>query len=98
MEDEREPGLDFSLCFVYGSRPWGAAALLLCLFILLLKCLNVRWFPLPSSQSTNFATEFLCQKIAHDKWLNFYSLLQDDRMLLWLKMLEWVLFHTHMEQ
>ncbi len=33
VEDERGPGLDFSLCFVCGSRPWGAAALLLCLFI-----------------------------------------------------------------
>ncbi len=26
MEDERGPGLDFSLCFVCGSRPRGAAA------------------------------------------------------------------------
>ncbi len=33
VEDERGPGLDFNLCFVCGSRPWGAAALLLCLFI-----------------------------------------------------------------
>ncbi len=33
MQDERGPGLDFNLCFVCGSRPWGAAALLLCLFI-----------------------------------------------------------------
>ncbi len=32
VEVERRPGLDFSLCFVCGSRPWGAAALLLCLF------------------------------------------------------------------
>ncbi len=29
---------NFSLCFVCGSRPWGAAAFHLCLFILLLKC------------------------------------------------------------
>ncbi len=35
VQDERGPGLDFNLCFVCGSRPWGAAALLLCLFILL---------------------------------------------------------------
>ncbi len=47
MEDERGPGLDFSLCFVGGSRPWGAAAFLLCLFIWLL---NVRRFPPPSSR------------------------------------------------
>ncbi len=38
VEDERGPGLDFSLCFVCGSRPWGAAALLLCLFMLLNLC------------------------------------------------------------
>ncbi len=50
MEDERGPGLDFTLCFVCGSRPRGAAAFLLCLFILLLKCLNVRRFPPPSSR------------------------------------------------
>ncbi len=37
----------FSLCFVCGSRPWGAAAFHLCLFILLL---NVRRFPPPSSR------------------------------------------------
>ncbi len=55
VEDERGPGLDFSLCFVCGSRPWGAAALLLCLFMLL-KCLNVRRFPPPCSRSTNFVT------------------------------------------
>ncbi len=36
MEDERGPGLDFSLCFVCGSRPRGAAAFNLCLCILLL--------------------------------------------------------------
>ncbi len=34
MEDERGPGLDFSLCFVCGSRLGGAAAFILCLFIL----------------------------------------------------------------
>ncbi len=50
MEDERGPGLDFSLCFVCGSRPRGAAAFHLCLFILLLKSLNVRRFPPPSSR------------------------------------------------
>ncbi len=50
MEDERGPGLDFTLCFVCGSRPRGAAAFLLCLVILLLKCLNVRRFPPPSSR------------------------------------------------
>ncbi len=37
VQDERGPGLDFSLCFVCGSRPWGAAALLLCLFICIIK-------------------------------------------------------------
>ncbi len=37
VEDERGPGLDFNLCFVCGSRPWGAAALLLCLLICLLN-------------------------------------------------------------
>ncbi len=51
MEDERGPGLDFSLCFVCGSRPWGAAAFLLCLFIWLLSVLNVRRFPPPSSRT-----------------------------------------------
>ncbi len=50
MEDERGPGLDFSLCFVCGSRPGGAAAFHLCLFILLLKSINVRRFPPPSSR------------------------------------------------
>ncbi len=50
VEDKRGPGLDFSLCFVCGSRPWGAAAFHLCLFILLLKLLNVRRFPPPSSR------------------------------------------------
>ncbi len=46
VEDERGPGLDFNLCFVCGSRPWGAAALLLCLFMLLklFKC-----SPVPAS-------------------------------------------------
>ncbi len=51
LEDERGPGLAFTLCFVCGSRPWGAAAFLLCLFIWLLKCLNVRRFPPPSSRT-----------------------------------------------
>ncbi len=52
VEDERGPGLDFTLCFVCGSRPWGAAAFLLCLFILLLlNVLNVRRFPPPSSRT-----------------------------------------------
>ncbi len=49
VEDERGPGLDFSLCFVCGSRPWGAAAFNLYLFILLLNVLSVRRFPPPSS-------------------------------------------------
>ncbi len=46
LEDERGPGLDFSLCFVCGSRPWGAAAFHLCLFIWLnvFKC-----SPVPAS-------------------------------------------------
>ncbi len=47
MEDERGPGLDFSLCFVCGSRPRGAAAFHLYLFILLLKC--VKCSPVPAS-------------------------------------------------
>ncbi len=50
MEDERGPGLYFYLCFVCGSRPRGAAAFILCLFILLLKSLTVRRFPPPSSR------------------------------------------------
>ncbi len=47
VEDERGPGLDFSLCFVCGSHPWGAAAFQLCLFIVLLKCLECS--PVPAS-------------------------------------------------
>ncbi len=46
VQDEREPGLDFNLCFVCGSRPWGAAALLLCLFMLLK---SVECSPVPAS-------------------------------------------------
>ncbi len=46
VEDERGPGLDFSLCFVCGSRPWGAATLLLCLFMLLK---SVECSPVPAS-------------------------------------------------
>ncbi len=42
---------NFSLCFVCGSRPWGAAAFLLCLFIVWLNVLNVRRFPPPSSRT-----------------------------------------------
>ncbi len=38
---------NFSLCFVCGSRPWGTAAFHLCLFILLLKC--VECSPVPAS-------------------------------------------------
>ncbi len=38
---------NFSLCFVCGSRPWGAAAFHLCLFILLLKC--IKYSPVPAS-------------------------------------------------
>ncbi len=68
-----------------------------CLFILLLKCLNlnVHRFPPPSSRSTNFATESYIKKLHITNGLNFYSLLQDDRRLLWLQMLKWVLFRTH---
>ncbi len=47
VEDERGPGLDFSLCFVCGSRPWGAAAFLLCLFIWLLNVFKCS--PVPAS-------------------------------------------------
>ncbi len=47
MEDERGPGLDFTLCFVCGSRPRGAAAFLLCLFILLLNVFECS--PVPAS-------------------------------------------------
>ncbi len=57
VEDERGPGLGFILYFVCGSRPWGAAAFLLCLFILLLKCINVHRFP-PPSHSTNCYSHF----------------------------------------
>ncbi len=49
MKDERGQGLEFYLCFMCGSHPWGAAAFILCLFILLLKYLIVRQFPPPSS-------------------------------------------------
>ncbi len=46
VQDERGPGLDVILCFVCGSRPWGAAALLLCLFILLnlFKCSFLNYY------------------------------------------------------
>ncbi len=47
VEDERGPGLGFSLCFVCGSRPWGAAAFLLCLFIWLLNVFKCS--PVPAS-------------------------------------------------
>ncbi len=67
VEDERGPGLDFSLCFVCGSRPWGAAAFHLCLFILLLKSLNVRRFPPPSSH-----TYELCYTNIYECWWSFY--------------------------
>ncbi len=56
VQDERGPGLDFNLCFVCGSRPWGAAALLLCLFIFIKLVLNVCRFPPPSSRPTNCVT------------------------------------------
>ncbi len=42
---------NFILCFVCGSRPWGAAAFHLSLFILLLNVLYVRRFPPPSSRT-----------------------------------------------
>ncbi len=51
MEDERGPGLDFTLCFVCGSRPRGAAAFLLCLFILLLNVFECSPVPPPSSRT-----------------------------------------------
>ncbi len=47
VEEERGPGLDFNLCFVCGSRPWGAAALLLCLLICLLNFFKCS--PVPAS-------------------------------------------------
>ncbi len=47
MQDERGPGLDFSLCFVCGSRLWRAAALLLCLFICIIKFFKCS--PVPAS-------------------------------------------------
>ncbi len=47
VEDERGPGLDFNLCFVCGSRPRGAAALLLCLLICLLNFFKCS--PVPAS-------------------------------------------------
>ncbi len=47
MEEERGPGLGFSLCFVCGSRPWGAAPFLLCLFIWLLNVFKCS--PVPAS-------------------------------------------------
>ncbi len=46
--ERTRPGFYFVFC-VRGSRPWGAAAFHLSLFILLLKLLNVRRFPPPSS-------------------------------------------------
>ncbi len=64
---ERGPGLDFSLCFVCGSRPWGAAAFHLCLFILLLKC--VKCSPVPASffpyLSTSLHSRYTHTQITH---------------------------------
>ncbi len=65
MEDERGPGLDFTLCFVCGSRPRGAAAFLLCLVILLLKCLNVHRFPPPSSRIYELHYSYFLWKVMH---------------------------------
>ncbi len=48
--ERTRPGFYFVFC-VRGSRPWGAAAFHLSLFILLLKLLNVRRFPPPSSRT-----------------------------------------------
>ncbi len=48
VQDERAPDLGFILCYVCGCRLWRAASSL-CLFILLLKSLNVCRFPPPSS-------------------------------------------------
>ncbi len=47
MEDERGPGLDFTLCFVCGSRPRGAAAFLLCLVYFVIKMFKCS--PVPAS-------------------------------------------------
>ncbi len=58
VEDERRPGLDFSLCFVCGSHPWGAATFHLCLFILLLKCLKCS--PVPASFFPYLLTSLHC--------------------------------------
>ncbi len=46
----------FILCFVCGSHPRGAAALLLCYLFYLLKSLTVRRFLPPSPLSTNCVT------------------------------------------
>ncbi len=61
-----------------GSHPRGATALLLCLFILLLKCLKVHPVPASSFPIYELCYRVFCQKMAHNKRLNFYSLLQDD--------------------
>ncbi len=60
VEDERGPGLDFNLCFVCGSRPWGAAALLLSLLICLLNFFKCS--PVPASF---FPIYELCYNIIH---------------------------------
>ncbi len=48
VQDERGPDLGVILCFVCGSCPWGAASLLLFLFILLnlfkCSCLNYYYY------------------------------------------------------
>ncbi len=64
VQDERGPGLDFNLCFVCGSRPWGAAALLLCLFMLLK---SFEYSPVPASF---FPFYELCYRVIEPiKWM-----------------------------
>ncbi len=79
VEDERGPGLDFSLCFVCGSRPWGAAAFHLCLFNLLLKC--IKCSPVPASffpylstslQSYSWVHWSLPLKMWNKCWFQYY--------------------------
>ncbi len=47
VETREDQAWNFSLCFVCGSCPWGAAAFHLCFFILLLKCVTCS--PVPAS-------------------------------------------------
>ncbi len=63
VQEERGPGLDFSLCFVCGSRPWGAAALLLSLFILLLNLFECS--PVPASFFPFYELRYTCKMQKH---------------------------------